>query len=415
MQTLEQLNKGELKGVKRLKLSENLTEFPEKIFDLADTLEILDLGNNKLSSIPSLERLTKLKIAFFSFNLFTKLPDAFKNCKNLYMLGFKDNQIEFIDEDILPKSISWLILTDNKIKAIPNSIGDLIKLQKVALAGNELTSLPDSMAKCKNIELLRLSANKLSHIPTWLLELPKLSWLAFSGNDCSIQPQVDLQKASIEKLDIKEQLGEGASGMIYKAFCPTLEKDVALKLFKGAITSDGYAVDEMNSYMSIGKHDNLINVIAKIDEDEKLGLLLELIPKSYENLGFPPNFDTCTRDTFCDEYTISSENIYEIAKHIQSAAVHLHEKNLMHGDLYAHNILINENNHCYLGDFGASSFYDDEKYEKIEVRAFGCLIDDLLSVCSNKQSAHFKTLSDISKTCMNEVVNKRPMFRDINL
>jgi len=414
MQTLEQLNKGELKGVKRLKLSENLTEFPEKIFDLADTLEILDLGNNKLSSIPSLERLTKLKIAFFSFNLFTKLPDAFKNCKNLYMLGFKDNQIEFIDEDILPKSISWLILTDNKIKAIPNSIGDLIKLQKVALAGNELTSLPDSMAKCKNIELLRLSANKLSHIPTWLLELPKLSWLAFSGNDCSIQPQVDLQKASIEKLDIKEQLGEGASGMIYKAFCPTLEKDVALKLFKGAITSDGYAVDEMNTYMSIGKHDNLINVIAKIDEDEKLGLLLDLIPKSYKNLGFPPNFDTCTRDTFCDEYTISSEDIYEVAKHIQSASVHLHGKNLMHGDLYAHNILINEKNHCYLGDFGASSFYNDEKYEKIEVRAFGCLIDDLLNVCSNKESSHFEHLKNIAQICMQEDVNARPLFSEIS-
>jgi len=414
MQTLEQLNKGELKGVKRLKLSENLTEFPEKIFDLADTLEILDLGNNKLSSIPSLERLTKLKIAFFSFNLFTKLPDAFKNCKNLYMLGFKDNQIEFIDEDILPKSISWLILTDNKIKAIPNSIGDLIKLQKVALAGNELTSLPDSMAKCKNIELLRLSANKLIHIPTWLLELPKLSWLAFSGNDCSIQPQVDLQKASIEKLDIKEQLGEGASGMIYKAFCPTLEKDVALKLFKGAITSDGYAVDEMNTYMSIGKHDNLINVIAKIDEDEKLGLLLDLIPKSYKNLGFPPNFDTCTRDTFCDEYTISSEDIYEVAKHIQSAAIHLHGKNLMHGDLYAHNILINEKNHCYLGDFGASSFYNDEKYEKIEVRAFGCLIDDLLNVCSNKESSHFEHLKNIAQICMQEDVNARPLFSEIS-
>ena len=131
---------------------------------------------------------------------------------------------EFIDEDILPLSISWLILTDNKIKALPQSIGDLTKLQKFPLAGNQLTSLPNTMKNCKNLELLRLSANKLSHIPNWIFELPKLSWLAFSGNDFSFQPQVDLKKASIANLDIKEQLGEGASGMIYKAFSSTLDK-----------------------------------------------------------------------------------------------------------------------------------------------------------------------------------------------
>lgn len=414
MQTLQQLNNNELQGIKQLTLSENLTTFPEKIFDLADSLEILDLSNNQLSSIPNLERLTNLKIAFFSYNLFTEVPNAFKGSKNLYMLGLKANQIEVFDEDILPLSISWLILTDNKLRTLPESIGDLTKLQKFPLAGNQLSNLPDSMQKCKNLELLRLSANNLTHIPHWLLELPKLSWLAFSGNDCSIAPQVDLEKASMDKLHLQELLGEGASGMIYKVFCPTLDKDVALKLFKGAITSDGYAVDEMNAYMSTGKHNNLINVIAKIQENKKLGLLLDLIPTSYKNLGFPPNFKTCTRDTFEQEYTITTRTIYEIAKHILSAAIHLHERNLMHGDLYAHNILINEENHCYLGDFGASSFYENKNYEKIEVRAFGCLIDDLLTICEDKQNPYFKTLTTTAQTCMQEDVKARPFFRELS-
>jgi len=414
MQTLKQLNNNELQGITQLTLKENLTSFPEKIFDLADSLEFLDLSNNKLSTLPDLSKLTKLKIAFFSYNLFDKLPNSFKNCHNLYMLGFKANKIKVFDENILPLSISWLILTDNKIQKLPQSIGDLTKLQKFPLAGNLLTTLPQTMQNCKNLELLRLSANNLTHIPDWLLELPKLSWLAFSGNDCSVKTKVDLKKASLNKLEIQEQLGEGASGMIYKAFCPTLDKDVALKLFKGAITSDGYAVDEMNTYMSIGKHNNLINVIAKIDEDEKLGLILDLIPKSYQNLGFPPNFETCTRDTFPKEYTIKSETIYEIAKHILSSSIHLHERNLMHGDLYAHNILINENNHCYLGDFGASSFYENKNCEKIEVRAYGCLIEDLLYICSNKTTPYFKQLTTLAQTCMNENVKERPLFSEIN-
>ena len=83
MQTLQELNNDQLIGIKQLTISENLSEFPPKIFDLADSLEILDLSNNKLTSIPNLERLTNLKIAFFSYNLFKELPSAF----NAYVDG----------------------------------------------------------------------------------------------------------------------------------------------------------------------------------------------------------------------------------------------------------------------------------------------------------------------------------------
>jgi len=159
MHTLSDLKAGKLKGLTLLRLSEELTTFPDEVFELADTLEILDLSHNRLSELPDLSRLKKLKIAFFSFNLFTKVPAAFKNCENLYMLGFKANQIEQFDEDILPLGISWLILTDNKIKALPRSMGKLSRLQKFPVAGNALTTLPLEMSQCRNLELMRLSAN----------------------------------------------------------------------------------------------------------------------------------------------------------------------------------------------------------------------------------------------------------------
>jgi Leucine-rich repeat (LRR) protein len=188
MHTLEELRSGRLKGIKRLCIRENLSSFPLEILDLADTLEILDLSDNRLSSLPpEISRLSKLKIAFFANNRFTHVPSVFKACDNLYMLGFKANRIEVFDEDVLPLSISWLILTDNKIKVLPRSMGKLAKLQKCALAGNKIEKIPDSMAACTKLELLRLSANELEEIPSWLLELPRLSWLAFSGNPCAEQ------------------------------------------------------------------------------------------------------------------------------------------------------------------------------------------------------------------------------------
>lgn len=417
MQTLAQLRSGELKGIKQLTLSENLTSFPEEIFELADTLEVLDLSHNLLTSLPEgFSKFTKLKIAFFSYNHFTHIP-SFVGCNNLTMLGFKANQIEAFDENILPLSIRWLILTDNKLTHLPRSIGNLSKLQKFPLAGNQIKNLPDEMAQCRNLELLRLSANELQEIPAWLFDLPKLSWLAFSGNPCSGEQKFPLDEIEYETLKVKELLGSGASGEIFKAYSDTHKKDVALKLFKGAITSDGYAHDEMNACMSTGEHPNLIKVLARIKGNDKLGLLLEYIPDIYKNLGLPPNFETCTRDTFHEGKTFSIETIREVAKAIASSAAHLHSRGMMHGDLYAHNILINDDDHCYLGDFGAASFYKphQKEFEKIEVRAFGCLLEDTLALCSCKEGKEYAILEKLRARCMNEDRNQRPFFAEILL
>lgn len=94
MDTLEQLQAGLLRGIKRLDMSCGLTEFPREILDLADSLEILNLSGNQLSSLPDdLPRLHKLRIIFCSDNLFTELPAVLGQCKNLTMVGFKANQI----------------------------------------------------------------------------------------------------------------------------------------------------------------------------------------------------------------------------------------------------------------------------------------------------------------------------------
>ncbi len=416
MHTLEELRSGKLNGITRLKLSENIKEFPQEIYTLVDSLEILDLSSNHLSALPDdMHRFKKLKIAFFSNNLFTEVPSSFKNCHSLYMLGFKANQINTFDEDILPLGISWLILTDNKIERLPKSLGNLSKLQKCALAGNKIMSLPQEMKKCENLELIRLSANSLQEIPTWLLRLPKLSWLAFSGNPCSGVQKFDMEKTTYNDLEFKELLGEGASGQIYKAYSKTHKEDVAVKIFKGSVTSDGYAKDEMNAYMSTGKHEHLIPVISKIEEEDRLGLVLELIPPSFKNLGCPPDFDTCTRDTFDEGTKFSLQTIVEIAKAIISSSSHLHSRGLMHGDLYAHNILVDEKSRTYLGDFGAASFYDvtNKDYEKVEVRAFGCLLEDMLNLCDDKQDRVYIHLERLSKQCMTESIDNRPLFEEL--
>ena len=192
MQTLEQLRAGALAGARRLQLRCGLTEFPREIFSLADSLEILDLSGNSLSSLPEdLPRLAKLRVLFCSNNAFTELPEVLGRCPQLSMVGFKAGRVARVSGAALPPLLRWLILTDNEIAELPAEIGRCHLLQKCALAGNRLTGLPAEMAACHKLELLRLSANRFSALPAWLLDLPRLTWLGFGGNPLCAQLEAD--------------------------------------------------------------------------------------------------------------------------------------------------------------------------------------------------------------------------------
>jgi Protein tyrosine and serine/threonine kinase/Leucine rich repeat len=431
METIDLLRSGQLQGIKRLDLAAGLTKFPTEIFDLADSLEILNLSNNRLNSLPAdLSRLTKLKVIFLSNNDFEEVPEVLADCPSLSMVGFKSNKIRVLGENVLPLGTRWLILTDNQLAKLPRSIGRLENLQKLMLAGNQLRSIPDEMAACQNLELIRLAANQLESLPAWLFTLPRLSWLAYAGNPCciaNISPTVPTIPWA--DLMLSDSLGEGASGVISQGLWQSPGQpstDVAIKIFKGAITSDGKPADEMNACLAAGGHPHLVGALGQIGglPDDRSGLILSLISPNYQNLGNPPSLDTCTRDTYAPETSFSVTAILRIAIGISSAAAHLHAQGIMHGDLYAHNILVNESGHSLLGDFGAASSYDRHDriagaaLERLEVRAFGYLLEDLLNRCElsddEVEKLTFDRLDKLKQDCLEPMPIDRPLFEEIS-
>ncbi len=426
MHTFQELQSGALKGISKLKLSCGLKFFPEEIFTLDDTLEVLDLSGNHLSKLPDdLWRLKKLRILFLEGNEFTVFPAILSLCEALTMVGLKFNKIDNIPENAFPPNLRWLVLTNNKITKLPASIGSCTLLQKCALAGNQIETLPPEMANCINLELLRISANKLTQLPEWLFALPRLSWLAFGGNPCSysIDLSEDLDEIEWTEFEVQELLGEGASGFISRAQWVSKAKDVAVKVFKGAVTSDGLPQDEMNACVAAGLHENLVATLGRIvrHPEQKQALVFELIPSHYRNLGGPPSLITCTRDVFTADTIFSLQEVLQISTAIASVCAHLHERGILHGDLYAHNVLIDAQANALLGDFGAASFYDRNNpslamaIEKIEVRAFGCLLEDLLKhlpadTLNKEVVLQYHALKN---NCMQEKVGNRPLFKDI--
>ena len=417
--TLADLRRGDLAGARELRLCEGLTEFPREIFGLADTLEVLDLSGNALTDLPDdIGRLKNLRTLFCAGNPFDRLPPSLGDCPVLSQVGFRGCGLSEIPAEALAPNLRWLTLTDNAITALPEALGQRPALQKLMLAGNRLTALPDSLAEAGSLELLRLAANRLEALPPWLVELPSLAWLAWSGNPLDkASHAAAIHTVAWSSLSPGALLGEGASGQVYQADWTrdAQVRPIALKLFKGAMTSDGLPEREMAACLAAGEHPALTGALGQVSDhpDGTLGLLMPLLPDHWRVLAGPPSRQTCSRDVYDPALTLDLDVALRIARDVGAGAAHLHAQGLSHGDLYAHNTLWDgAAGQAVLSDFGAASFLpegDDGGLERLEVLAWGRLLGELLDLSHDDAPPRLRALQ---AQCTAPRPASRPLMRE---
>lgn len=437
-------------AVSALKLTMALTAVPADVFAHGAALTQLDLSGTGLSVLPDSfgAALPQLRVLFLSNNAFTEFPRALAHCPALEMVAFRGNGMRRVPEDALPPRLRWLILTNNALEALPASIGRCARLQKCLLAGNRLATLPPEMAQCRRLGLLRLSANRFESLPDWLFDLPELAFLSFAGNPCAATMGKDdddggdgLPQIPLASLDVQTVLGEGASGVISQGlWTPGPGRDpvaVAIKRFRGAVTSDGTPRDEMRACLRAGPHAHLIDPLGVVIDNDKNdgetekewpsssssspGLVLQLVPPRYRALGLPPSLASCTRDTFPAGATpaLSLAGALAVLAGVAAAARHLHARGVAHGDLYAHNVLVDPaTGHALLGDLGAASLYHDDddenatpssllpnRFERLDVLAFGHLLEDVWHVA--RPQLRFGGFGDVAASARLEALHRR--------
>ena len=123
-------------------------------------LEKLYLRWNELTSIPSqIGQLSSLTFLDLGDNNLVSLPDEIYQLTNLTWLNVGGNNLESISEEIGKlTNLLELHLFDNQLTSLPKSIGSLVNIEfdienfdrGLAISGNPLTSLPDSIRKVKH-------------------------------------------------------------------------------------------------------------------------------------------------------------------------------------------------------------------------------------------------------------------------
>ena len=269
------------------------------------------------------------------------------------------------------------------------------------LSHNQLSSFGGKEGKTgvemlQNLELMRLGGNQLTEIPESLWKLPKLTWLTISGNPVTdafaAKSKSNPSVPSIRMSDLKptgNYLGQGASGKVESY--QWQNKEVAVKLIHG-VTSDGKAEDELSIYGAVGSSgfsNRVVGCLALLDDVRK-GIVMDVLPSNLDDFALPPTIKEVTKDRWDTTSTFSASFVKNALQDSANALNFLHSKvGISHGDFYAHNMKVDKaTGRVYLLDFGASYFKGEYtlKAEKLEIRAFGVLVTELIEVMDPQES-----------------------------
>lgn len=413
-----------------------LTQLPAEIGQFT-RLRRLDASNNLIAALPP-QLPPSLAVLFLTGNRFADLP-SLSALPRLRMLSLRNNRLRgTLRARALPSHLAWLILTDNHIEHLPEDLGSPLApdgrpaecaLVKVMLANNALRALPASMAACERIELLRLANNRLEALPPWLLRLPRLAWIALASNPAMPRAHAaeGVPSLTLADLDVDRAagaLGEGTSGVVYRGRLTGTGELIAVKLYKTQLTSDGTTADEARASAAVGEsaaiartHALVVERRAGGAEDTMAGIALEWLP-GFRSLGDPPSLDTISRDTYRPDVRFTLASAKRIAASICAAGTHLHAagRQLMHGDVYAHNILVDDAGAAKLADFGAGFSYAGvpgaDAFERIEVRAFAILLAELAERIDPApgEAAEVTRLRKLASRVADAPPERRPQF-----
>lgn len=100
-------------------------------------------------------------------------------------------------------TLKTLVLSSNRLSKLPDSVGDLIKLESLFLDNNQLVELPDSITTLQKLGILELSRNQLTKLPERIGTLTSLTSLDLNHNQLNTLPESFGDLGLLESLSLE--------------------------------------------------------------------------------------------------------------------------------------------------------------------------------------------------------------------
>ncbi|XP_046398951.1 leucine-rich repeat-containing protein 57 [Ischnura elegans] len=220
-------------GVLRIS-QKRLTEFPAPLKQLEQVLRTLDLTDNRFSNLPvEIKNFKNLKHLTLDKNVLRTLPDSIGELTKLETLSVRDNDLVRLPQNLsLLKNLKEAHFSGNKLQDFPLVLCGLRHLDMLDLSRNSITKVPDDpVLSTLHVVELNLNQNQISELSEHLANCPRLRTLRLEENclPLSAIPRSLLDSSGISMLAIEGNLFAPKSLMDVEGYDSYMERYTAVK------------------------------------------------------------------------------------------------------------------------------------------------------------------------------------------
>ena len=433
-------------------------------------LSMLSFKSNRVEHIPEDALPPSLAWLILTDNALAALPAALGRLPRLRKLMLASNQLRALPDMSGLAALELVRLSDNHLQEFPEALLQLPRLAWLAVAGNDFEPMPRaavagrlaaarSALTMDNVQLGEVLGEGTSGVVYAAKRLDGGGSGSGGGggegsSGCSGQDKVAVKVFKAASSD-----GRPVDEVRRQPACPGRARgrhpSPPRPFIPPPLSPPPAATQVAVSLALTSPHPNLINLLGFVAEAgegaahySKLASFLEFC-SGMKVLAKPPSFASVTRDVYpaapgaIQGLSVAQAGVVALA--VASAAAHLHAAGVAHGDLYGHNLLLDPAlvgpgaagagaagalaalaARVKLGDLGAAFFYQAGSargalIERVEVRAWACLAEELLALAApgapagSAEAALAAALADLGRACGAEggSVAARPGFAEI--